>query len=510
MGAGEIKEQFAEGADATGATALEIEVVALAKLRWPQYLAEHRAKVATQFKIPKVELDKLVKAEIAKQKEAAREAAAAQTKVAPNENTKSDDDPFEDDGVASESESEALYEAAKPIAESDDILAEVDKQLVADGYAGNTAPALRSYVTICSRFFDRPINLHRIAPASSGKNYSIDAVLPYFPPDAYYKLTASSEKALIYIDEPMQHRIVLLDEADSLPKDGPAASVARSIAHEGKMVYVTVERDPDTQQYVARRIEREGPTGIITTGVKSLEPQMATRFLTDGLLDDATQTRLIMQSQGKAAQGEIDPNVAPLEPFVAFQKWLALKGERRVVVPFASVLADIIPADQVRMRRDFPKLLTTIKVVAFISQVKRTKDDKGRVVASLADYEAARELLAPVYDVIVADGVTTAVRETVEAIGEYQEVSLPELMTRLNLKKTAAWARVNRAIRGGYLSNIEDKKGRPARLQRGLPLPEKQTALPSVAALEKEIEKRSSKMDEDAEIDRLAKADGEN
>ena len=76
------------------------------------------------------------------------------------------------------------------------------------------------------------------------------------------------------------------------------------------------------------------------------------------------------------------------------------------------------------------------------------------------------------------------VRETVErrrflvASGE-SEVSQADLRSRLKLDKSAISRRVAEALDRGYLRNLEDKKGRPARLIMGDPLPDELDVLPT-------------------------------
>ena len=87
------------------------------------------------------------------------------------------------------------------------------------------------------------------------------------------------------------------------------------------------------------------------------------------------------------------PRAAPdLSPFLAVQQYLALRGVREVAVPFADVLADLVPADAVRTRRDFPQLLTAIQAVAFLYQLQRDRTPEGWVVATIEDYARAREI----------------------------------------------------------------------------------------------------------------------
>ena len=55
-------------------------------------------------------------------------------------------------------------------------------------------------------------------------------------------------------------------------------------------------------------------------------------------------------------------------------------------------------------------------------------------------------------------------------------------MTKLN--KSTVSRRVGTALAGGYLKNLEDKKGRPFRLELGDPLPEECEILPAPDVLE--------------------------
>ena len=109
---------------------------------------------------------------------------------------------------------------------------------------------------------------------------------------------------------------------------------------------------------------------------------------------------------------------------MALQRWLGFAGARRVIVPFPEAPAELVPAAAVRMRRDFRQLLTCIEASALLHQLQRSTTSDGRVVAAVEDYAVARRLLAPIFNTIVADGVTTAIRETVEAVGEDEEVRI--------------------------------------------------------------------------------------
>jgi hypothetical protein len=148
------------------------------------------------------------------------------------------------------------------------------------------------------------------------------------------------------------------------------------------------------------------------------------------------------------------------------------------------VLAVLVPAKTIRMRRDFRQLLTTIQAVAFLHQCQRPRTPEGWVEATLDDYAIARDLIAPVFDAVTAEAVTPTIRATVEAVEPNEEVSETELGRRLQLAKSTVNYRVGRALEGGWLMNREARKGHAARLARGAPLPEAVSALPSVAQIQ--------------------------
>ena len=159
-----------------------------------------------------------------------------------------------------------------------------------------------------------------------------------------------------------------------------------------------------------------------------------------------------------------------------------------MVIPFAGELAQLTPAVAVRLRRDFKTVLMLIRAHALLHQASRRKDEQGRVIAALEDYAAVRELIAD----LVAEGIEATVkpevREVVEATARplargHVEVRQSDLKGELNLDKSAISRRVADALGKGFLKNLEDRKGRPARLVLGDPLPANRDVLPRLDCL---------------------------
>jgi hypothetical protein len=375
-------------------------------------------------------------------------------------------------------EGTAVYPLAEALLHAPDLLTQLADAIHASGYAGDPRPPLTAYVALTSRLLERPLNVAFVAPSGADKNRAVDAALALLPPEAVHELKAGTPRALVYADADFAHRCVVVAEADSLPEDGPAASAVRSLVTDNRLIYDVVEKNAKTGRHETRRIDKPGPTGLITTGTKSLTTQMSTRALEVPLRDDANQTRGIMHAHAHAVNDT--PRTPPDHaPFLALQQWLAAAGERRVTVPFSAVLADLLPADAVRMRRDFRQLLTATQVLAFLRQCQRTRSATGAVEASLDDYADARWLLAEVFEGIATEGLMPAIRETVEAVRDGEEVSEGQLARWLGIAKATASYRVRRALARAWLINGELRKGHAAKLRRGESLPDLVSVLPS-------------------------------
>ena len=84
--------------------------------------------------------------------------------------------------------------------------------------------------------------------------------------------------------------------------------------------------------------------------------------------------------------------------------------------------------------------------------------------------------------------VPATVRETVQKLAllysdESEPVTIVKLAEELELDKSAAWRRVRTAIDLGYVKNLEERKGRPAQLVPGEPLPDDLEVMPAVERL---------------------------
>ena len=183
-----------------------------------------------------------------------------------------------------------------------------------------------------------------------------------------------------------------------------ATYLVRSLLSEGRVRYETVEKTP--QGLKARVIEREGPTGlIVTTTAVGLHSENETRLLSLTVTDTQEQTRDVLAAIAKEGAWEVDVGL-----WHALQEWLGSPVAcRRVTIPYAEALAGLVPPIAVRLRRDFGAVLNLIRTHAVLHQESRERDGEDRIVATLEDYEAVRDLVED----LVSEGIDATAPETV-------------------------------------------------------------------------------------------------
>jgi hypothetical protein len=373
--------------------------------------------------------------------------------------------------------SREAWARCEELAHEQRILARFAQEVSAHGLAGEERVAKILFLAMNSRHLParQLVNVVVKGPSSAGKSFIVESVLRFFPDDAYHLLTAMSEKALAYSEEPLAHRFLVIAEAVSMSGEW-ANYLIRSLLSEGQLRYETVEKTGDGLR--PRIIEREGPTGLIATTTRvRLHDENETRMLTVNVDDTPAHTREVLRTL--AADAPAPPQA---EEWHALQVWLE-GSETRVVIPYAMSLAEMVPTVAVRLRRDFGAVLNLIRSHALLHRATRERDDQGRIVATLEDYTVVRDLVADIISEGLEATVSEIVRETVGKVDELtrkqeEPVTMAEVGRALNLDKNATYRRVQRAIEGGYVKNLEDRKGRPARLVIGDPMPEDREVLP--------------------------------
>jgi hypothetical protein len=381
------------------------------------------------------------------------------------------------DIAASEAQerSREAWSACERLAHAPDILNRFARE-IGRRVSGEVRTAKLLYLALTSRVLGRPVSVAVKGPSSGGKTYLVERVLDFFPDAAYHALTAMSDRALAYSEEPIKHRFLVFFDAEGMASDF-ATYLMRSLLSEGRLRYEFVEKTSEGLR--VRLIEREGPTGlVVTTTAVRMHPENETRLLSLTVTDTREQTRDILASLAKSKT-----EVTDLTP------WLASPAaERKVAIPYAPALAELVPPVAVRLRRDFGAVLNLIQTHAILHQVSHERNEEGHIVATLDDYARVRDLVDDLISEGIEATVPESVREVVEAAVQLHEeedepVTSAALARELELDRTAASRRVRSAKDRGYLQDLEDNPRRPSRIVPGDPLPEELAILPAPEVL---------------------------
>lgn len=373
--------------------------------------------------------------------------------------------------------------AMPPLAQLHKILDRIADEVRTRGLVGEERLAQTLYLILTSRLLDKQVSAGVKGHSSSGKSYTVETVTRFFPPEAYLEFTAMSERALVYSDEEFAHRTLIVYEVVALREgieDDMTSYFIRSLLSEGRIDYEVTIRGKDGG-FTTKKIVKEGPTNLIFTTTKTkVHAENETRIMSLATDDSREQTaRVLLEVAGEGH------NRDDLEPWRDLQRWLA-EQDNRVTIPYARALAERIPPVAVRLRRDFGALLALVRAHALLHQVNRVRDDTGRIIAELDDYAVVRGLVAEIISEGVGTTVSETVRETVQAVATLETsdgVMARAVADKLSLDKSNASRRLRVAADGGYVRNLEDKRGKPGRWVIGDPLPETVDLLPDPAQL---------------------------
>lgn len=286
-----------------------------------------------------------------------------------------------------------LERQSAAVREAEDPFVRIEQAIRDQGYGGNVGPAKLTHLGMTTRVLRMrpgamPAHLALVGQPSSGKNHSVNVNLRLLPAAAYHLIDAGSPRALIYDSAPLQHRVVIFGEADSLPagEDNPAASAIRNLLQDHHLHYKVPVRDPKTGKHATQDVDKPGPTVLVTTATRRLGEQLESRLFVIEVPDDQEQLRAALAKQAAVElQGIPDPDPA----VVAYQTFLQRRAPWDVIVPFVDVIGTALGRGPVaaRVLRDFQKLIALVKATAVIRHPRRDSDSQGRVVASLEDYK---------------------------------------------------------------------------------------------------------------------------
>ena len=363
---------------------------------------------------------------------------------------------------------EALAQSAATLIASDNVLDEFAK-VHAQLYVGEKKNAKLLYLIATSRRFDLKTTMHGAVkgPSAVGKSALMGSVTAFMPPEAIFRFTSLSERALLYLPNGgnLAHKILVMAEA---PKDEKQQQMQnlllRELMSEGVLYHSVVQKIGE--QFETITIEVKGPVSFLMSTTKTeVDAENETRMLSLELDDSPKQTKRVMLQVAKREGWNRGAEQIDFTPWHDYQRWLAT-AERRVYIFYVTDLINLIPAKAVRLRRDSAQLIRAIKAHALLHRAHRKRGEQtGAIMATWDDYKAVRELMADP----MSEGAEVKARKTLPATvaavkdAERQRgegATANEVAIKLGLDRSATKRRLDHAMKAGYVALLDARHGR--------------------------------------------------
>jgi hypothetical protein len=350
-------------------------------------------------------------------------------------------------------------EIADNILKSPTLLYDILKMVKKLGVVGEEKNVLLHYTIFTSRKLKHPLSATVKGDSSSGKSYTLLVTIKLFPKSAYIDLTDATPQSFFYCPEDhFKHKIIVIFEKHG----GERADYAiRTLQSEGKLKIQVTVKNPETGQFEAQTIEKEGPTGFVTTTTASfIHAENDTRNISMFPDQSSEQTGRVYESVDARYLGKQPISEDELKPWQNAQLRLE---EIPVYIPFVKSFRKHFPKHIVRTRRDYGHFLAVLEAVAFLHQKQREIIEINKtkyIKATLADAYIAK--------IIVEDTLSKSIYElpekTIEVINEARKLEGKEF-TITELAKKIGWDRdtvgkwMKPGVKKGYLSVTEESKG---------------------------------------------------
>lgn len=315
-------------------------------------------------------------------------------------------------------EDQPLSEKELQIAErklkSPTLLYDILKMVKRLGVVGEEQNVLLHYIIFTSRKLRQPLSATVKGDSSSGKSYTLLTTIKLFPKSAYIDLTDATPQSFYYCPENyFKNKIIVLFEKHG----GERADYAiRTLQSEGKLKIQVTTKNVETGQFEAQTIEKEGPTGFVTTTTAStIHAENDTRNISMFPDQSSEQTSRVYGSVDSRYLGIPPISDDELKPWHYAQ--LALE-QLPVYIPFVESFRKHFPNHITRTRRDYGHFLAILETVAFLHQKQRERielNGQSYIRAILADAYMAK--------VIVEEALSKSIYELPEKTMEIIEIA---------------------------------------------------------------------------------------
>lgn len=269
------------------------------------------------------------------------------------------------------------------LGESRDLFKRIIEDCHALGVVGEPENILLSYLVMSSRRMSDPLALMNISNHGVGKSFIAEMARDLCPPEDRFDVTHLSAKAFFHAGPgKLKHKLITIAEQEGAEKANYSLRVLISAK---VLTAVITSKDPATGRLQAETKRVEGPAAVINTSSDpNLDRETLSRYVVTHSDQSREQTRKIQQRQREShTEAGI---LARREAERIFRRHHALQRLlQQVEVTLPAALEIPYADDRLNGRRDFPKVLSLVKTVAFVRQMQKKVRQVGGVNLIEAD-----------------------------------------------------------------------------------------------------------------------------
>lgn len=285
-----------------------------------------------------------------------------------------------------------------------------------------------------------PLDTLVSSESSAGKSFICKNIIKLFPKETVVYRTKITPEAFTYWknqeDWNWDGKICYLEDVSQGILDSPTFKVMCS---EGSIATIVIKQK-------AVDIEIQGkPVMLLTTSRTNPNTEILNRFQIVPLDESKEQTRAIVFRQARQ-KGSEDYNLN-------ITNALRLLKRKYVIIPYAEKIAECLSKDynfeNIRLRRDFSRLLDLIKCSAVLHQFQRKEIDSKTIEANEQDYFIAREVINYI-QTQTFKGLTHKLKKAFDCCSELQEFTANEIHSKFPFVNQKSWY--------GYLDDLLERK----------------------------------------------------
>jgi hypothetical protein len=298
------------------------------------------------------------------------------------------------------------------------------------GVIGEERNCLIITLAAITRAFQSPVSVLVKGAPSTGKSTLIKRCLELHPPEARIERASLSEKALVHTRESLAHRILYLSEYRG-GKD--SRLLMRLLQSEGAI----------THEYTTIKGTQRCTEVAATAGSPVI-------FSLSIWVDETpAQTLAIVKAQVEPRQIANAPNLSRWH--AVFSALLPSKADFSTPPKWLGYVAEQLPLQLVRVRRDWDRFLTLLRAVAL---TRRCPGERTTINIEFQDYCVARKILEPAMAATM-HGVRGQELEIVHAVhalsSHSREVTARDIAEHLGWKVAVTYKHTKAAVRHGLL-----------------------------------------------------------